>query len=274
MLIGVGLMASLAVYVVGLMRLWRSAGRGSGIKVLSSCAFFAGWLSLVLALIGPLHRLSEMLFSAHMTQHEVMMLISAPLMIIGRPQIAFTWSIPMNWRRHLSELKNNETFERSWRFVSGTFVAFLIHTAALWIWHAPVLFDATLTSDLVHALQHASFFGTALLFWWSIINGGLDRRASFAGVLFLFLTSLHSGILGAFLTFTRQIWYTANGNSSAMWGLTALEDQHLGGLIMWVPAGLVYIAAGLMMFARTLRQAERRAFEIDRRFLTGSAGNV
>jgi len=135
----------------------------------------------------------------------------------------------------------------------------VIHAAALWIWHIPALFDATLESDVVHALQHASFLGTALLFWWAILNSSLDWKSSFVGVLYLFITSLHSSILGALLTFTHRVLYPVYSDTTSAWGITPLEDQQLGGLIMWVPAGLVYIGAGMVMFARLLGESEKRA---------------
>jgi putative membrane protein len=261
---------SLTLYVAGLTRMWRHAGRGHGINVRSAAAFFAGWLSLAVALVGPFHTLSEALFSAHMTQHEILMLVAAPLIILGRPQIAMVWALPSPWRGIVAGVKNQDTLEQMWRVVSASFAAFLIHAAALWIWHIPVLFDATLENDWVHAAQHVSFFGTALLFWWAIVNSGTDWKNSFVGVLFLFLTSLHSGILGALLTFTRETWYPVYSGSTAVWGLTPLEDQQLGGLIMWVPAGLVYIGAGLVMFARLLGRSEERAVRNEQLMLAGT----
>jgi len=272
---GLALLISLGVYITGTVRLWRSAGRGHGISLGAAGAFSAGWVSLAISLIGPFHTLSESLFSAHMTQHEILMLISAPLIVLGRPQIAAVWALPRARRSVVGSITNADPFVVVWRFISGSFVAFLIHAAALWIWHIPTLFDATLESDWIHALQHASFFGTALLFWWAIINSSVDWKSSFVGVLFLFLTSLHSGILGAFLTFTHQIWYPVYLNSTGAFGLTPLEDQQLGGLIMWVPAGLVYIGAGLTMFARLLSESERRAVRNEQlMFSQIGAGNV
>ena len=267
------LILTFLVYLTGLLRLWRVAGRGHGVSFRAAGSFLAGWASLVVATIGPFHRMSETLFSAHMTQHEMLMLISAPLIVVGRPQIASVWFLPASERYRISTIITERTFKTAWRFISGGFVAFLIHAAALWVWHIPVLFDATLTNEAVHAMQHASFFGTALLFWWAIVNSAADWKSSFIAVLFLFLTSLHSGILGAFLTFTREVWYSAYLNSTASWGVTPLEDQQLGGLIMWVPAGIVYIGAGLIIFARMLAQTESRALEIDRRVLTGGVVN-
>jgi putative membrane protein len=263
------LILTFLVYLTGLLRLWSVAGRGHGVSFRAAGSFLAGWASLVVATIGPFHRMSETLFSAHMTQHEMLMLISAPLIVLGRPQITSIWFLPAHARSNVAAVINDRTFKTVWKFVSGGFVAFLIHGAALWVWHIPVLFDATLTSEAVHAMQHASFFGTALLFWWAIVNSAAEWKSSFVAVLFLFLTSLHSGVLGAFLTFTREVWYTAYLNSTTSWSLTPLDDQQLGGLIMWVPAGIVYIGAGLIMFAHMLAQTERRALEIDRRFLTG-----
>ena len=131
----------------------------------------------------------------------------------------------------------------------------------MWIWHLPVLFQATLENDAVHTAQHVSFFGSALLFWWAIIYGKRGLASYGAGVLYLFTTSIHSGILGAFLTFTHRVLYPVYSGSTESWGLTPLEDQQLGGLIMWVPAGLVYILAALVMFAGWLRESERRAIK-------------
>ena len=269
----VGLLISISLYAKGISTLWAAAGRGRAISFGAAACFIAGWLSLVVALIGPFHTLSEALFSAHMTQHEILMLISAPLIILGRPQIAAVWALPKRWRSRIGLVTNNEKFESLWHFVSGSFVAFVIHAAALWIWHIPALFDATLENAWVHALQHASFFGTALLFWWAITNSSVDWKNSFVGVLFLFLTSLHSGILGAMLTFTQRIWYPAYSSTTGVYGLSPLEDQQLGGLIMWVPAGLVYIGAGLVMFARLLGQTEKRALILDARFLAGDGAS-
>jgi cytochrome c2 len=128
----------------------------------------------------------------------------------------------------------------------------------LWIWHAPGLFQAALASEPVHALQHLSFLASALLFWWALIHGRQGQMGYGPAVLYLFTTSMHSGALGALLTFAPAPWYPAYGENAAAWGLTAVEDQQLAGLIMWVPAGAVYLLAGLGLFASCLRELERR----------------
>ena len=257
-LIVVSLVILAAVYLIGLYKLWKNTGVGRAINGWEVTAFAGAWLSLVIALISPLHPWGEVLFSAHMTQHEVLMLVSAPLLVLSRPLVATVWAMPLDWRKSTHGVVKSRPVESVWHFVTNPFAAWAIHFVALWTWHLPFLFQATLESDFVHTLQHVSFFGSALLFWWAIICAPRGAASYGAGILYLFTTSIHSGILGAFLTFTTKVWYPIYSKSTESWGLTPLEDQQLGGLIMWVPAGLVYIVAALFMFAGWLRESERR----------------
>jgi cytochrome c oxidase assembly factor CtaG len=157
--------------------------------------------------------------------------------------------------------------QKVWRAVTHPLAAWAIHAAALWVWHMPALFQATLKSDLVHTLQHLSFLGSALLFWWALIHGRRGLMGYGAAVLYMFTTSLHSGVLGALITFARSAWYPAYANSTASWGLTPLEDQQLGGLIMWIPAGLVYVVAALALMVGWMRESERRVVRREKRAL-------
>ncbi len=253
--------ASLALsawlYFRGLRRLWREAGHGRGIRRWEAAVFAGGWFALFVALVSPLHPLGEVLFSAHMTQHELLMLIAAPLVVLGRPLVAFLWAIPVDWSRTMGQWTKVRWFQRGWRSITLPLTAWAIHAAALWIWHVPVLFQATLRSDLVHTFQHVSFLGSALLFWWALFHGPRSAAGYGAAALYVFTTSIHSGVLGALITFAGTIIYPAYAGSTASWGLTPLEDQQLGGLIMWVPAGVVYIIAGLALCAGWLRESDR-----------------
>jgi putative membrane protein len=255
-LVIVALTISGILYVAGLKNVWSSAETGRGVSRTAACAFFAGWLTLVVALISPVHALGEILFSAHMTQHEILMLASAPLFVLGRPFIASIWALPKKTRIAIGGVINSKGVQKIWSVVSNAGVAWTIHAAALWIWHVPLLFQATLESSFVHMLQHLSFFGSALLFWWAILYGKRGIASYGAGILYLFTTSIHSGLLGAFLTFTHRVWYPVYASRTTEFGLTPIEDQQLGGLIMWVPAGIVYIAAALVMFSGWLRESE------------------
>jgi len=131
--------------------------------------------------------------------------------------------------------------------------AWLVHAVVIWGWHLPVLFQAALHNDALHGLQHLSFLGSALLFWWAILH---PRRQAGLGlsVLYLFTTAVHTAVLGALITFARTPWYPAYVAPAA--GLGPLEDQQLAGLVMWIPAGLAYLVAALVIVRRWLSESE------------------
>src|SRR5437588_564476 len=110
-----------------------------------------------------------------------------------------------------------------------------------------------------HMVQHLSFFGSAALFWWGLAHGRYGRLGYGAAVLYVFATAVHSGVLGALLTFSPRVWYPLYESTASRFGMTPLEDQQLAGLLMWVPASLVFIAGGLYFFAAWIRESERRA---------------
>lgn len=222
-LIAIGLGIAAGFYLRG-GRLHRSGWRELG-------AFAAGWLALFIALVSPLHAAAGALFSAHMIQHELLMLIAAPLLALGRPEpVALRWA-PEPLLRPV--------------------VAWLAHALALWCWHAPALFDAAVRSEAIHTAQHLSFFESALLFWWSLLR---VRSGYGVAILYVFTTAVHNTLLGMLLTLSPVAWYRSYAATTAAWGLTPLEDQQVGGLIMWVPAGIVYIIAGLAFAAAWIQR--------------------
>jgi putative membrane protein len=245
------------LYARGVRALWRQAGTGHGVRRWQAGSFAAGWLVLAAALISPLDALGEVLFSAHMAQHELLMAVAAPLLVLGRPVIPFLGGLPVGWRRAAGRWVSTPPVGSTWHALTLPSVAWVLHAVAIWAWHAPALYDATLTSDAVHALQHASFLGSALLFWWALIHGRHGRLRYGASVLYIFTTALHTTALGAVLSLAPRPLYPAYG-ATAAWGLTALEDQQLAGLIMWVPAGIAYLIASLALMAEWLRESERR----------------
>jgi putative membrane protein len=261
-LVVIGLLVSAALYTVGLKRLW-AREVGVGIRRWEAWAFGIGWLTTAVALMSPLHELGGVLFSAHMTQHELLISVCAPLLVVGRPLIPFLWALPQSWRRKLGDWTRSGGVSRTWRALSLPSVAFCLHAIALWTWHLPGPYQATLRSEVMHTLQHLSFLGTALLFWWTIFKIRGSELGYGAAVFYLFATALQTGALGALLTFAPHLWYPAYSATTAPWGLTPLEDQQLGGLIMWIPGSIPYLIAGLFMFARWLKAAETRAIRRD-----------
>jgi putative membrane protein len=256
--IALSLFVLISVYFVGLWRMFSRMHRPDLVSRKSIAAFVGGWLSLVVALGSPLHRLGEQLFWAHMTQHEILMLVAAPLLVWSRPLPIFLWALPPEWRGFAGRIASNELVCTAWRSLTLPMVAWSLQFTALWLWHTPAMFDAAVRSDFVHAMQHLSFIGTALLFWWALMYsrpGELDYGRS---ILYLFTTAAYSGALGALLTFSSHPWYGAYKGSTLIWQLNPLEDQQLGGLIMWVPAGAALVGIALAMIPKWLKTSDRR----------------
>jgi cytochrome c oxidase assembly factor CtaG/cytochrome c2 len=238
---------------------WRGASIERGFRRHEMLAFAAGWLTLLIALVSPLHRMGEALFSAHMAQHELIMVVAAPLLVVSRPLIAMLWAIPIAWRRAAGRVAATSSVQAAWGVLTAPLVAWLLHALVLWLWHAPSLYQATLRSDVVHSIQHLSFLVSALLFWWALVRCRAGQLGYGAGVFYVFTTGVHSSILGALLTFSPSLLYPVYSGRTSPWGLAPIEDQQLAGLIMWVPAGTVYLIAGLWMFAAWLRPARQIA---------------
>ena len=257
------LLLSLWLYTRGLERLWHAAGKGRGVRRREAWSFAVGWTLLALALLSPLHALGGVLFSAHMTQHELLMTVATPLLVVGRPLIPFVWALSPKWRRTTGRWTGAPTVVRAWRTLTHPAGAFLIHGAAIWVWHIPSLYDATIDSELMHAAQHVSFVATALLFWWVVLQPAASRGGVPASIGMLFGTVLHTGALGALLTLTSRLLYSAYGATAPLWGLRAIDDQQLGGLIMWVPGGVAYVVAALVLIVRMLRESEDRVARLE-----------
>ncbi len=239
----VALLVSAALYVTGMRALRR---RRHTVPMHRTAAFCAGWSALAIALLSPLDRWGEQLFSAHMLQHELLMLIGAPLLVLGKPLAAFAAAAPRTWRAVAA-------WPRTWRLLTAPLAAWALHAVVIWLWHAPRLFDASVTHPWVHAAQHASFLFSALIFWYALL---IAQQLGMT-IVYLLTTAIHTAVLGALLTFAPAPLYGAYAHTTAVWGLTPLEDQQLGGLIMWVPAGFVFLLAGLMLFSRWLDAAAR-----------------
>lgn len=252
------------LYACGVTRLWRRAGAGRGILVRQVCAFAAGWVTLVIALVSPLDGLGSQLFSAHMVQHELLMVVAAPLLVIGRPLAAWTWGLPSDWRAVVGRASRWPWLTWLWRGISQPLNAWALHALAVWLWHIPQLFDAALRAESWHVVQHASFLGTALLFWWAVLGGAPRVHGRGFGLAYLFTTMMHTAALGALLSLAPTPWYAGYAASTIALGLDPLQDQQLGGLVMWVPGGIAYLLAGLVLVARLLAQPALNPASADR----------
>lgn len=211
--------------------------------------FYAGLLGAVGALVSPLHGWSETLFAAHMTQHLVLMVIAGPLLVLGRPTAPFLAGLPGKIARFFA--RAHSAPRKHAPAILHPVALWVVSTIVLWAWHLPTLYDAALDNEALHALEHATFVGTALLVWGAVL--GEHPIGEGASVLLLFATALQSGALGALLTFAGSVLYQSHQVVAPAAGFDPLVDQQLAGVIMWIPSGIVYLAAMAFMLARLLR---------------------
>ena len=221
--------------------------------------FTLALVALGLALLSPLDALSNALASAHMVQHLLLLLVAAPLLALSAPSSTILRGSPLavrrasgRWRRRLGLTHGNLAVLRHPAAV------WLLQVGVLWFWHAAAPYDAALGSEPLHLLEHASFLVTAVLFWHVVIGvRGAARVSNGLGVLLVFAMAMQSVFLSVLLTFARTPWYSGYAATTASWGLDPLTDQQLAGVIMWIPAGGIYLVAALALLVAWVRATER-----------------
>jgi putative membrane protein len=177
-------------------------------------------------------------------------------MVLGRPLATWTWALPASRRRAVGGLFQRRGWAAPWSALTDPLAAFALHAIALWAWHIPAAFDAALGNEALHIAQHSSFLVTGLFFWWSVL--GHDPRGRYGpghSTAYLFATMMHTSALGALLSLAPAPWYAPYVAQAAALGVDAVDDQQLGGLIMWVPAALAYVIAALAVLGKMLTRA-------------------
>lgn len=241
-LVLLGLILGGWLYARGIATIWQQAGIGGGVKRWQAAAFGTGLAVLAVALISPLAGLAEELFAAHMAQHLLLLLVAPPLLLLGAPEIIVPLALPKPWRRPLAGAMHRAGRHPLGRALSSLGIIWVIQMAGLWLWHLPRFYEAALESGFLHALEHGTFLVTALLFWGVVLHPFSSRRANFGvTILFVIATALPNGLLGALMTLATSPWYPAYAARVTEWGTTPLVDQQIGGLLMWIPPGTVYV---------------------------------
>lgn len=249
---------ALLLYGIGLVRLWRRSHRGHARLRREARLFAAGWLVLAAALVSPLHEAGERSFALHMIEHELIMLVAALLLAISNAGPVLLWGLPTGARRGIGQVLHAPAVETSWNAVSSPWIATALQAVALWLWHAPALFDRALASEGWHIAQHLSFLVTALIFWWSI--GEAQARGRIGVAVFCLLVTVCVGAaLGALMALSSSPWYAGYAAMGMTpYGLTPEQDQQMAGLIMWIPGGVVHMGAALVILFRWLTPQEGR----------------
>ena len=249
------MLVGLALYVIG----WRRLRRGPAARVLPRWriwCYLAGLLALALAVLSPIAVFSERLFFMHMVQHLLLLLIAPPLLWLGMPLIPVIWGLPAGIRRPIGRWMCSA--HGLGHLLTSPMVAVAVYTATIALWHVPRLYDAAQGASLTHDLQHVMFLGTALLYWWPVIHpsGGRRRLSYGLAIPYLLPPFLEGMLIGVLLTFTDRLVYTTYEDMEPTWGMQALDDQQLGGLIMWVPGGMLFLIPLIGLIAMLLREEQ------------------
>ena len=239
----IGLAALAALY------LWRARSATSE-NILSGwrkLSFFSSLLVVFGSLNGPIHDLSDTyLFSAHMVQHLLLTMLMPPLMILGVP----------GWM--LRPLLRNRVIRAIARRVTKPIACFVIFNLVIAVWHLPIFYNAAMDNHNIHILEHLMFMAAAVLMWWPITSQLPELpRLSYPGqMLYCFLMILPMSIVAIYISMADQVLYPAYSAAPRVTSLSPLEDQLLGGLIMWVPGGVIFMIIMTVVFFRWAARGE------------------
>ena len=230
--LGIGFL--IALYALSATR-WRRHFPSAEPPTRAQVVYFSlGILALIVALLSPIDDLADHdLLTMHMVQHLLLTLVMPPLLLLGTP----------GWM--LRPVLNVPGALPVLRLLSAPVAAYLLFNFVFSAWHIPWLYEATLENESIHILEHLLFMATAFLTWMPIASPlpELPRLPYPAMVLYLFLQSVIPTVLGGLITFADGVLYQTYALAPRVWGMSALEDQQMGGLIMWIPGALVYLTA-------------------------------
>lgn len=248
---GLAVLAALYLYAIGPMR--RRLGIAERASAWQIVSFFSGLVVTFLALNGPIHDLSDYyLFSVHMVQHLILTQLMPPLLLLGTPGFALRPLLRHGWVRAAA----------GW--LTKPAIAFSLYSVSFTGWHLQPAYDLMMRNHNVHIATHLQFMVTAVIAWWPILSPLREypRLAYGAQMLYLFLIGLPMMVVAALITLAEVVLYPWYAGSPRVWGLTPLDDQRLGGILMWVPGGMFYwVAMSFVYFAWVRRERENDARE-------------
>lgn len=252
------ILTNLALISFFYLKGWRRTARREWQALL---LFAGGIFSVLAALLPPIDLLSEELLSIHMIQHMLLMMAAAPLFVFSYSDFFIRMGLSRSGRRLLWKAQRGLTGHGLNRFTRPLLIA-VLYALVLWIWHLPLLYESALENRWIHNLQHLAFF-IGSYFFWKVLLRRIGRPAlnAAAGIIYLFVTSLHSTALGVLMAISPRIWYPFYAHTTGAHGLTAIEDQQLAGYIMWMPAGFSYVLIAAWLTLRLVREPTETAMK-------------
>jgi cytochrome c oxidase assembly factor CtaG len=253
-----GLVLMAWLYSRGVRILWWRSGIGQVITIRQALAFNGGLTVLFIAFVSPLHALSADLFIAHTVQHLLLILLAAPLLLLGQASVALSWAIPKEIQRWWHYWwRQQRDLHLIGRFFLQPRISWIVYLVTLWLWQAPYVYKVAQYDGLVHLVQHGVLLATAMLFWRLLLLPQTDETLSpvlrFRFVATIALTGI---LLGTLITLTPPFWYPIYLPTAQHWGLTPALDQQLTGIVLLVAMSLVYLSLTIAYW-RQVRQHDR-----------------
>ena len=249
---------------------WRRLRQKSSHRRLANgwrlAAYLTGLLLILLALVSPIDVLGGQLFFMHMIQHLLLVMLAPPLLMLANPLPFLLWGLPGRSRRRVggvlsTALHRKSSLRRGLRLATGPGIVWLLYVISLLIWHDPNLYNAALRNELVHDVEHLTFFLPAILFWWHVVGAGPRIHKQFgraARVAFLVAAIPPMMFTGIAIAFANQPIYSYYLTVPRPWGLDVLSDQRIAGIIMWIPGSMMHMIGILVLAARWLQGEERK----------------
>ena len=237
--------------VVGLVPYWRLL------------SYLSGLLCIILALLSPVEVLAGQLFFMHMIQHMLLVMCAPPLLLVSNPFPILLWGLPEKVRDVVAGLfVGNSLLRKLLRRFAGAGASWTIFVIVYIGWHDPMLYEAALRSKFVHDIEHISFFLVSMLFWWHVTSAAprVHQKLAYGRrIAYLLVTVPVNMITGVIITFSRQPIYEHYVKIQRPWSLTVMQDQMLGGIIMWIPGSMMLIVAIIVLVVRMMASEERNS---------------
>jgi putative membrane protein len=246
------------LYIRGWARL-RKIGGEARLSQLVCYALALGAIGC--ALLSPIDDLAAYLLTAHMVQHELLMMLAPPLILLANPVPVLLWGLGASSRSQAGNLLARHAVIRRVRdFLGWMPIAWGLYVVNLWAWHYPLFYDAALRVPPIHDVEHISFFLTGLLFWWPVIRPASRPAPAEDGkrILYLLLAATQDTVLSGLIGLSGKILYPHYETALRLWGLTPKEDQTGGGLVMWAVGSVTYLVAVLVLVNALLSEGKRK----------------
>lgn len=225
-------------------------------------SYLIGLLLLATAIMSPIDVLGDQLFLMHMIQHLLMMMFAAPLLMLANPFPTFLWALPRDLRIRVGGwFQSGHPLHRTLEQILTPGIAWMIFISVYLGWHDPNLYNLSLRNDFVHDVQHITFFGVALLFWWRITGAGPQigkRMSNLVRAAYSISLVPPNMLAGVAITFASSPIYSHYTTVPRLYGISVMDDQTWSGLIMWIPGSMMYILAAIFLIGFQMNQAKKR----------------